>query len=306
MTRLAVLVAVLSLLATALTCGSAHSPSATPSPVTVPATRTTEASPSAALSPTPTTTPTAKRSGPAGQPLGFPIDPATRLGLVAGAPGTRTIEWGAGSDALSYTRDSQPSDDPDAANRSGWDCRVHVEYEGKPAVDWYIATGTPVLSTMDGVATLYAITTANGFDYYGIAPEPYLGNPDRSRAPLNPFPGFSGGLGVYVEIDSGEFLTTSAHLDLQRSVHVVPAAKFYPGYSADTDYESLFSSIPASRQGTPIAQWQVRRGDIIGYSGDAGYSEAPHLHYTVQRGGSNRLICPTTEAGFDDGGWLLK
>jgi murein DD-endopeptidase MepM/ murein hydrolase activator NlpD len=174
-------------------------------------------------------------------------------------------------------------------------------------VDWYIPVGSPVYATMNGTATLYAITMANGFDHYDLSREPYLGNPDRDNASVSPFPGPSGGLGVYVEIDSGEFLSTYAHLDLSATARqAVPAGAFYAGYGPETDYPSAFGDIPASRQGTAIAQWTIRRGDLVGYSGDAGYSEAPHLHYTIQRAGSNTLLCPTNEEGFDDGGWLLK
>jgi len=306
LTRLLPVAAVL--LALIAACGDDDGPSPSPTSSTPTATRTARPSPSvtASATPIPTTAPPTIHPGPPGQPLGFPIDTAAALGVVTGDTGSRIIEWGAGPDALSYTRDAQASTDAEAANRSGWDCRVHVEYEGQPAVDWYIPVGTAIFATMDGTATLYALTMANGFDYYSIPREPYLGNPDRSRASVNPFPGPSGGLGVYVEIDNGGFLTTSAHLDLVRTAAAVPAGAFYAGYSAVTDYAGQFDAIPDTRQGTPVAQWPVDRGDLIGYSGDAGYSEAPHLHYAIQRGGANALLCPTTEAGFDDGGWLLK
>ena len=296
------------LLALIAGCGDDDGQSPSPTNATLTATGTARPSPSATASAAATATagPFTIHPGPPGQPLGFPIDPTVQLGLVAGDPGSRAIEWGAGPDALSYTRDAQPLSDPDAANSSGWNCRVHVEYEGQPAADWYIPAGTAIFATMNGTATLYTITMANGFDHYGLSREPYLGNPDRSRASVNPFPGPSGGLGVYVEIDNGVFLTTSAHLDLVRTAGAVPAGAFYAGYSAATDYAGQFGAIPATRQGTPIAQWPVERGDLIGYSGDAGYSEAPHLHYAIQRAGANALLCPTTEAGFDDGGWLLR
>ncbi len=49
----------------------------------------------------------------------------------------------------------------------------------------------------------------------------------------------------------------------------------------------------------------VRKGEVIGYSGDSGYSEAPHLHYTVAYAGAGNLLCPTDEPGFNDRGWLL-
>lgn len=64
--------------------------------------------------------------------------------------------------------------------------------------------------------------------------------------------------------------------------------------------------MPGYTDATLVAEWSVERGDIIGYSGDAGYSEAPHLHYTVRRTGGGRLLCPTGEAGFADGGWLIR
>jgi hypothetical protein len=56
---------------------------------------------------------------------------------------------------------------------------------------------------------------------------------------------------------------------------------------------------------TAVARWPVRRGEVIGYSGDSGYSEGPHLHYTVRRT-DGELLCPTTEDGFGDGGWLFR
>ena len=32
---------------------------------------------------------------------------------------------------------------------------------------------------------------------------------------------------------------------------------------------------------------EVRRGDVIGYSGDSGYSIAPHLHFSIKISGSS-------------------
>jgi len=296
------------LLTLASACGGDDpSPSTTASPPGATITLAPAASPSPSQTASTGTPGASIHPGPAGQPLGFPIAPATRLGLVSGSLGSRSIDWDGGPEALAYSRDAQPSDDPEAANRSGWNCRVHVEYEGQPAADWYIPAGTPVYATMNGTATLYAVTMANGFDSYGVAREPYLGNPDRSRASVSPFPGPSGGLGVWVEIDSGEFLSTYAHLDLAATTEqAVPANAFYAGFAPDTDFGASFGDIPASRQGTAIAQWTAHRGDLIGFSGDAGYSEAPHLHYAIQRAGANTLLCPTSEAGFDDGRWLLE
>jgi murein DD-endopeptidase MepM/ murein hydrolase activator NlpD len=295
-------------------CGGSSSREPTPIPDTAspvptrsptpPSTATPAAEPSP--TPIPAPTPAAIHPGPPEQPLGFPIDPEMALGLVVGEVGSRTIEWGAGPGTLSYTRDDQPSDDPARANRCGWNARVHVAYEGQPAVDWYIPGGTPVTATMNGIATLLVNTVSNPFDVYGVAREPYIGNPDRSRAPISPFPGPGGGQGVFVRVQNASFVTDYAHLDLLTTLGRLPAPAFLAGYEPGMDYESLFRPLRDYRVATAIARWPVQRGDTIGFSADTGYSEAPHLHYTVRRAGAGNLLCPTTEAGFADNGWLLK
>jgi murein DD-endopeptidase MepM/ murein hydrolase activator NlpD len=209
-------------------------------------------------------------------------------------------------DALSYSRDHQTSGDPVMANRGGWNCRVHQEYEARPAVDWYIPRGTPVRATLDGLATLYVISVHNAFEFYGVDRDPYIGNPDRSRAPLSPFPGPGGGKGVYVEVANSEFVTEYAHLEITSVVGIVPQAAFLAGYGRTFDYSGVFGAMRAFNDATAVARWEVRSGDVIGYSGDSGYSEAPHLHYTVRRANSATLLCPTNEAGFSDGGWLFR
>jgi hypothetical protein len=262
--------------------------------------------PTATATATATATITATAASAETEPLGFPIDPALKLGLVIGTAGSRTVRWGAGPDAETFSRYDQPSDDPEAANRSGWNCRVHVEYEGQPAIDWYIPEGTAVRATMDGTATLYAITVTNAFDYYGVAREPYLGNPDRARASVSPFPGPSGGKGIFVRVENAEFIVDYAHLNLAETAQVLPAEAFLSGYGPDSDYVGLFTPIGDVNAATPIARWPVKRGDVIGLSGDSGYSEAPHLHYTIRRVDNPLLLCPTEEAAFEDGGWLAK
>lgn len=293
-------------------CGDGGQPGSTPTPSPIPTATPTPTppppTPTATAVPMPTPTPPTPpvHPTPTEQPLGFPIDPAMKVGLVVGTAGGRTIRWDAGPEAEAFTRYDQPSDDPERANRSGWNCRVHVEYEGQPAVDWYIPVGTPIVATMDGTATLHVITVTNAFDHYGVDREPYLGNPDRTRATLWPFPGPSGGKGVFVRIENAEFVTDYAHLDLAQTVPVLPLEAFLAGYGPDSDYATLFAPVRDFRASTPIAQWTVKRGDLVGLSGDSGYSEAPHLHYTVRRAGSPSLLCPTGEAGFEDGGWLVK
>jgi murein DD-endopeptidase MepM/ murein hydrolase activator NlpD len=50
----------------------------------------------------------------------------------------------------------------------------------------------------------------------------------------------------------------------------------------------------------------VRRGDVVAFTGDAGYSEAPHLHYAITRRSDGAALCATREAGFADNGWLVR
>ncbi len=275
-----------------------------PSPVAASATlpASPAGTPATATAAAPTTTPAVA----ADEPRGFPIDPGIALGHVTGSGSDRHIEWGAGPSAAVYSEQDQVSDDPEVANDSGWDCRTHVEYEGQPAVDWYVPAGTPVLSTMDGTATLYIVTVANAFDYYGVPGWPYLGNPDRAHAPVVPFSGPGGGKGVFVAVENTRFLTEYGHLDPARTIGAVPAGDFSAPYGSGSDYASLFGALRDFRTFTAIASWPVGRGYVIGYTDSTGYSEAPHLHDTIARAGSSSLLCPTGEAGFEDGGWLAK
>jgi hypothetical protein len=159
---------------------------------------------------------------------------------------------------------------------------------------------------MDGQAALYMISVPNAFDYYGADREPYIGNPDRSRAPLSPFPGPGGGKGVFVEVTNDAFATEYAHLDAAPTAALVPDDAFEAGYSREYHYPTEFGTMRPFTDATLIATWPVFAGDVIGYSGDSGYSEAPHLHYTVRRVQNDTLLCPTREPGFEDSGWLFR
>ena len=281
----------------------------TPSPSSAAgSTPTNAARPPETPTPAVTATPTALpfSNGPANQPLGFPLYPGQPTGMVTGDLGSRTITWGAGPPVLVYSRDDQPAPDPVRANRCGWNARTHVEYEGQPAVDWYIPPGTTVHATMDGAATLLINTTSNPFDVYGVSREPYIGNPDRSRAPVSPFTGPGGGQGTFVRIESDAFRADHAHLQLQPTLALIPSDAFLAGYGPTFDFTTTFAPLRDFRIATAVARWPVRRGDVIGFSGDSGYSEAPHLHYAISRLGDANNLCPTTEPGFTDSGWLLK
>lgn len=288
-----------------LACGGDDT-TPTPHPTTSEATRsptpTPETPPPVTIGPTPEPTP----ATPANEPSGFPI-PSTSplLGVVEGEAGSRRLVFNGplSPRAIDYASDML-SADLDVANRSGWNCETHYEYEGIPAVDFYIQVGTPILATHDGSATLNVISVNNDFDRYAVSREPYLGNPDRTRAPYSPFPGPSSGLGVYVRVENADFATEYGHLEISGTVDNVPTSAFIDGYSPSSDYLTTFASVPSPRVVTTVARWDVRRGDVIGVSGDSGYSEAPHVHYTVNRTGGP-LRCPTLEPGFTDGGWLF-
>lgn len=277
------------------------SPTLTASP---PPSATSTPSPTAAVTDSPAPTPTATYwlIGD----VGFPVDPNMTLGVVEGEVGSRELVFdGDGPTAYDYALNDQPSDDPERANRSGWNCRTHFEYEGIAAEDFYIPVGTPVYATTAGTATLYAVSVRNDFDRYEVDREPYLGNPDREDAPYSPFPGPSSGLGVYVVVEGDELVTEYAHLDLALTAEIVPGDAFLGSLSAESDWDAIFGDLQPGNPATHVASWPVRRGDVVGYSGDAGYSEGAHLHYTVRRPGG-AYLCPTDEAGFEDGGWLFR
>ena len=138
------------------------------------------------------------------------------------------------------------------------------------------------------------------------AHEPYIGNPDRTRAPLSPFPGPGGGMGVYVSVINDGYRTDFGHLSIDPTIAHVPAGAFIAPYSPAYGYADTFATPLGLSSAAFVASWGVRRGDVIGYTGDAGYSEAPHLHYQITRVSDGAKLCPTGEVGFEDGGWLSR
>lgn len=274
---------------------------ATPSPPTSPTPPTATQAP--ATEPPPTQPPPTASPATRLAPVGFPISTDTVTGIVRGEVGSRTIAWGEGPTALAYSRDDQPSSDPVRANAAGWNARVHLEYEGWPAVDWYLPFGTPVYSTLAGTATLYMVTFANPFDVYGVDREPYIGNPDRDRAPISPFPGPGGGMGVLVRVTNWAYRADFGHFDPAPTLANVPAGAFYDGYDP-ASLPGQFAQLRGYLDWTAVASWEVDRGALIGYTGDTGYSEAPHLHYAIARADGTAL-CPTSEPGVSNGGWVF-
>lgn len=266
--------------------------------------------PATTVAPTETATPaptaTATQRVPALEPVGLPLPADAVTGVVRLEEGKRVLHWGEGATVLEVTRDQHPAADPWLANSSGWNCQLHVEYEGAPAVDWYVPVGTPVYATMDGEATLLVNTLANAFDWYGAPREPYMGDPDRARASISPFPGPGGGQGVFVRLRNAEYSVDFGHLEIGTTVDVIPEEAFVGGYGRQYPYADTFAAPRDFRTADVVAAWQVRRGDLLGYTGDAGYSEAPHLHYAITRLADGARLCPTTEAGFADGGWVLR
>ena len=265
----------------------------------------TAAVPSSTAQPSPAPTSTAA-PGAAEEPVGYPLEPTLPTDEVTGATGARSFAIGQGETVRETSERLQVSSDAIEANRDGWDCRVHVEYESSPAVDWYVQPGQPVRATMDGDATLIINTVVNAFDYYGVSREPYIGNPDRARAPVSPFAGPGGGMGIYASVTNDRYRTDYGHLSLVPTIANVPASAFAAGFSRTFDYAAAFATPRAVSAGDVIATWHVHRGDVIGFTGDSGYSEAPHLHYAITDRSSGRRLCPTSEPGFTDAGWLSR
>jgi murein DD-endopeptidase MepM/ murein hydrolase activator NlpD len=209
-----------------------------------------------------------------------------------------------GPTVAEVVRDYQSRQINDAvANRYGWNCRVHLRHEGAPGVDWYLPTGTPVIATMRGTAELYFVTTTNAYTHYGVDPRVTLGLP-APTAPRYPLPGPGGGLGVFVSIVSGNLRAEVGHLDPDLTLTVVPDRAFIAPYSRDFNYRSRFAPLLAPNQFTLVASWPVVEGEVIGFVGNTGYSDVPHLHYHILTRDRKSFYCPTREA-LPMSGWLF-
>lgn len=98
-----------------------------------------------------------------------------------------------------------------------------------------------------------------------------------------------------------------AHLDLATTIARLPEEACLPGFTADGFVlADWFAALRDFRIATAIARWPIEKGDVAGYSGDTGYNEAPHLHYTIAPAGGGNLLAPTAEPGFAGGGWLFR
>jgi hypothetical protein len=218
----------------------------------------------------------------------------------------RVVEPAAdGPDIATVSREifSRPAND-EVANRYGWNCRTHQRYEdGYPAVDWYLPEGTPVYAVMDGEAELVIITVTNSFEYYRVDPTLYLGLP-AANVPIYSFSGPSGGMGVYVSVFDGVLKAEAGHLELDRTVLNVPVSAWIAPYTPLTNFRQVFARPRGPRDGTVVARWRVRRGDVIGYVGNTGYSDVSHLHYQIITPDRNTKYCPSAEP-LPFAGWLF-
>jgi hypothetical protein len=264
----------------------------------------TVAPPTPRATPRPTATPATTTS--LDLPIGFPVDERLRPMQVIMTPqGKQVVEAATnGPTVVEVARDYQTRvQNDEASNRYGWNCRLHDYYEGAPGVDWYLPEGTPLIATMRGQAEFYIITTSNAFEYYGVDKAVTLGLPAPDM-PLYPLPGPGGGMGIFVSILNGDLRAEYGHLELTKSLTVIPQGAYVPPYSPTFNYPSRFSRMAGHLDINLIARWNAQRGDVVGYVGNTGYSDVAHIHYQVISRDRLRKYCPTLEQ-LPNSGWLF-
>ena len=248
----------------------------------------------------------ATRGAPqADEPVGFPVPQTLRPMRVVSGPQGKTVAPAAsdGPTVVQVATELQArSSNDEAANQYGWNCRTHNTHEGAPAVDWYLPARTPVIATMSGQVELYMISTTNAFSFYGVDPSLTLGLPSPST-PLFPLPGPGGGMGIFVSVLNGGLRAEYGHLDIS-TLSLAPENAFVAPYSKSFNFETSFARLREFTDVTLVASWPVAEGDVVGYVGNTGYSDAPHLHYQVVTRDRGTKFCPTREA-FSGAGWLF-
>jgi hypothetical protein len=148
------------------------------------------------------------------------------------------------------------------------------------------------------------ITTANMFVHYRVDPTLYLGLP-RPDAPRYPFSGPSGGMGVFVSLLAGGLRAEYGHLDPAATIAATPREAFIAPFSNVFNYSARFSAPRGPDDVTLVARWEVKRGAVLGFVGNSGYSDVPHLHYQIVTVNRATKYCPSTEA-FPASGWLFS
>ncbi len=268
--------------------GNDRAPAPTPLPTATRPVATTAPAPTATSSPVPSATPTA--TDPRIEPIGFPIDPAARLGIVTGVPGNRAIRWGEGPTAIDYSRDDQPSDDPDRANRCGWNARLH-RVRGQPRSTVHPAGHAR--GRDDGWHGPLLINTSPTRSMSTCQPEPIPGQPrPRPRGPWSPSRS-RGGQGVFRPDRERRYRTIFVSLRHRRDSRGGPAGGLARRHGTGDDFVARSRRSATVRVATPVARCGGAAGEVIARAAIALQRGPPPL-----RGPAGRVaqrLCPTTE-----------